>query len=61
MADDDLDESISTQASVDEEDLLVLKKSHFNLLFKANGKAELYFHCYFWTTYIDSVAAVSGQ
>ena len=54
----------STEVSTDAEEgspLLVLKKSHFNLLFRANGKAELYFHCYFWATYIDSVATVSGQ
>ena len=30
-----------------------LEKSHIQLVLNANGKAELYFHAYFWTRYID--------
>ena len=57
------EKDLFTAISADPENdspLLVLKKSHFNLLFRANGKAELYFHCYFWSTYIDSIAVLSG-
>lgn len=38
-----------------------LKKSHFELVLKAKGKAELYFHSYFWTNYIDNLAQACGQ
>ena len=47
-------DDVDTDGSKDA--LVVLKKSHFDLTSRANGKAELYFHCYFWTSYIDSVA-----
>jgi len=30
-----------------------LEKSHIQLVLNANGKAELYFHAYFWTRYND--------
>ena len=39
---------------------LTLKKSHFDLSIRAKGKAELYFHSYFWTSYIDNLAATCG-
>ena len=45
----------------DSASLLTLKRSHFDLSLSANGKAELYFHSYFWTEYLDGVAKASGQ
>lgn len=38
-----------------------MKSSHFELAMRANGKAEIYFHSYFWTTYIDKLASACGQ
>ena len=38
-----------------------MKASHFDLALRANGKAEIYFHAYFWTTYVDTLAAACGQ
>ena len=40
---------------------MVFKESHFDLSLRANGKAEIYFHSYFWTSYIDNVALACGQ
>jgi len=45
----------------DNKSFVVLKKSHFDLSLRARGKAELYFHAYFWTTYLDTVAKACGQ
>jgi hypothetical protein len=32
-----------------------------DLTLNANGKAELYFHAYFWITYLDSLCQKSGR
>lgn len=37
---------------------LKFKRSHFDLSLRANGKAELYFHSYFWTTYLTNLLRV---
>jgi len=39
---------------------LKFKISHFDLSLRANGKAELYFHSYFWTTYLTNLLTVCG-
>ena len=44
----------------DAESFVTLKRSHFNLSLRANGKAELYFHCYFWSNYFENVAKKQG-
>ena len=38
-----------------------MKASHFDLAMRANGKAEIYFHAYFWTTYVDALAVACSQ
>ena len=44
----------------DESDFISFKRSHFDLCLRANGKAELYFHSYFWTTYLTSLLVACG-
>lgn len=38
---------------------LLLKKEYVELTMVANGKAELYFHAYFWTTYMSNLFDVN--
>ena len=40
---------------------LNLNKDYIMLTLQAKGKAELYFHAYFWTTYANLVALVDPQ
>jgi hypothetical protein len=40
---------------------LILNQDYINLTMMSNGKAELYFHAYFWTTYISGVSKESPQ
>ena len=49
------------EATEDDTFNVCMKKSHFELALRANGKAEIYFHSYFWTTYIDAIAKACGQ
>jgi hypothetical protein len=50
-----LSEDSSEDTKVDENVLIVIKKSLLDLTLKANGKADLYFHAYFWSLYITSI------
>ena len=52
--------SDDSEQDADAESFVTLKRSHFNLSLRANGKAELYFHCYFWSNYFESVAKKQG-
>ena len=56
-----LDEGESQEQDEEEEGAFIeFKRSHFDLCIRANGKAELYFHSYFWTTYLTSLLVVCG-
>jgi hypothetical protein len=33
--------------------IIKINKKHVDMTLQANGKAELYFHAYFWTTYFS--------
>lgn len=50
------DFKVSTAEDASSE-LLTIKRSHLDLAVKANGKAELYWHAYFWVAYVEQVAA----
>lgn len=40
--------------------ILNLNKPFIQLTMKANGKADLYFHAYFWEKYLKQLSEVSG-
>jgi hypothetical protein len=40
---------------------LRINDSYIELTLKANGKAELYFHAYFWTTYLEQMGSTPEQ
>lgn len=41
--------------SADKNVLVTLKPEYLDLTIAANGKAELYFHAYFWTKYFEAL------
>ena len=40
---------------------IYLNRSYIELALNSNGKAELYFHAYMWTAYIEKVAEMCGK
>lgn len=59
--DNNLDDPLFTISfdSDDTNSALILKKEYVELTMLANGKAELYFHAYFWTTYMSNLFDVN--
>ena len=55
------DSDISETSATGDVFSVKMKASHFDLAIRANGKAEIYFHSYFWTTYLDALAAACNQ
>ena len=54
-------DSEESQQDESKTSFISLKRSHFELTLRANGKAEIYFHSYFWSSYLDTVASACGQ
>lgn len=51
---------INANKEEDSDSLIHIKREYIELTLNANGKAELYFHAYFWTTYFEQVAKAAG-
>ena len=53
--------SIAQEKDEEKNYMTHLNRSYIDLALNANGKADLYFHAYLWTTYIESVAEKCGR
>ena len=51
---------INSTESDDSSALIKIRKEFIELTLNANGKAELYFHAYFWSTYFEQIAQIAG-
>ena len=40
--------------------LLKIRESYIHFILKANGKADIYFHAYFWVNFLSSLYIVAN-
>jgi len=43
------------------EAVIKINKKYVDMTLQANGKAELYFHAYFWSTYFNQIAGDNSE
>ena len=53
--------SVEPQDSNRKDVILTIKREYLELTINANGKAELYFHSYFWTEYFEALQKRDGK